>query len=198
MFEDGEEVIERRLGYSANSIFPEMGNCVMLAGLGRMYDRKTWVEGDKIIGETQGQYYVQPYYNPPTTFIRKYRREISRDGVNVVLRDYIDMDDPRTLPKLDRYRAADKARIDAAGDDLVQLVFHMPVKPTIEPNAVLWQTKGGKQLKISWSDDRQVKVIDESLLWPSETMYTEAWQVRLVPKNFKGGVLDLTTRVEIN
>ena len=125
--------------------------------------------------------------------MRKCRREITRDGTAVVLRDVIDMDDPRRLPNYDRYDGVEAPRLTVA--DLLALNFNAPTQPTVEAVAVTWKTAKGQTVRISWTDERMVCTEDQRR--PELDWTGAAWRIRLIPSGYTGGPIELVTRVEM-
>lgn len=194
LYLNGEHVLDRPLGYSGGYDRQEWGNNVLLCGLGAMHFRESGTGYGFVWGETSGPYYAPhpAYYNPPPSFVRKCRREISTTGTQI--RDVIDMDDPRTLPGFARYAAGDYLRMVNA--DLLAIGFNASSEPVVGDHSVSWKTAGGKTVTLRWADERDVKVTN---ILPTGNSFGTGptWRIWTVPNGYKGGPIELVTRVEI-
>jgi hypothetical protein len=152
LYTNGEWVIDHPIGYGRDT--GKHVNSMLLAGLSACYNRglQNIFIDENIgyycqVGETGGPYYNNDYYNPPPTFLRKWRRYIIYlpEYPAVVVYDSIDMDDPKLLLKFDRYRTADQTAINNA-IALKQWFLHTPVVPIIQDEKIIWTTPKGQSV----------------------------------------------------
>jgi hypothetical protein len=200
LYRKGEWAITRPLGYWGPAILGESANSMLIAGLSSMSFRGpiahaapsdgSWAY---IVGTTSGQYYDQPYWDPPPTFLHEWTRSIfylpSADNKSdtIIVFDRVDADNPMNLPKLDRYRQGDRNAITSAAG-LKQWIIHTPVVPTLTNDAIAWTTDGGQQVRVSTLQPlNQTRTIyDEKELWPNPPYWNfqeseKKYQVRIVP-----------------
>ncbi|MBP9899402.1 MAG: hypothetical protein KBF28_13565, partial [Gemmatimonadales bacterium] len=146
-----------------------------------------------IAGVTGGSPYASNYYLPPPSFIRYAGRTSVAGTVGattvVITRDTVDMDDPRTLPRFDRYRptthssSPHQAWINDA-NGLPWTIWHAPVRPSVSGNVLTWATAGGQAVRVELLADQpiQTATFDEATLWgavPHAIRASElGWQTR--------------------
>jgi hypothetical protein len=204
LYRNGEWAITNPLGYGGSAVQGESSNGVLLAGLSSMREKGlTRVERGSnwwaITGTTSGPKYAAGYYDPPPAFVESFTRTIvyiQRAGVDhIITVDRVRMSDPRTLPRYDRYRTSDRARMDAALG-LFEWIVHSPVAATtVSANRWRWSTPGGQPVVVtSLGQAPTAHVLSEAQLAgfpgtfrPSEIKH----QLRLVPA-YSGG--DLVVR----
>jgi hypothetical protein len=177
LYRKGEWALTRPLGYGAIPVGGVAANSLLLGGLSSMHSRGTVAHaaGDGfayLAGTTSGSFYRPGYYDPPPAFVREWTRSLvylpgPKGADAVVVYDRVAADNPRDLPKFDRYRAADRATVETA-PAVVQWLVHAPERPKEAADGVLeWKTPGGQPLRVTplsvakgeWS------VIDEKQLW---------------------------------
>jgi hypothetical protein len=180
VYKNGEWVLTNPLGYGGHSYRVTASNGLSLAGLGSMYtSQNTWADSGNgwiaIAGMTSGPVYDPGKYDPPPAFVRYAGRTAVAGNVGattvVITRDTVDMDDPRTLPKFDRYYPATHSSghqgwiQDANG--LPWTIWHSPVAPTVSGNTLTWTTKGGQPVRVDLLSDQpiQTATYDESVIW---------------------------------
>lgn len=152
LYRNGEWALTHPIGYGGGAQYAQGNNSLLLAGLSVMplHGPEGVQSGDRwwsITGSTSGDYYSQPYYEPPPSFLREWRSSVvylQRGGLDIiVVQDSVDADDPRLLPNLTRYRATDLASMTKA-PALLQLVLHAPTPPATADGVTRWQTPGGQ------------------------------------------------------
>ncbi|MBX9625357.1 MAG: hypothetical protein K2X82_16240, partial [Gemmataceae bacterium] len=162
LYRKGEWAVNHPLGYGGVAVGGDVMNTLLVAGLSSMYQRgvvaaETGANGayQYSAGTTGGAYYnPYGYYAPPPAFLREWTRSTfylpSADGRSstVVLFDRVNATDPRSLPKYDRYAAAERSRIEKA-PALVQWQINAPVAPTVTAGGLSWATAGGQQVQVS-------------------------------------------------
>jgi hypothetical protein len=195
LYRKGEWAVTHPLGYGNTAVSGEAANSMLIAGLSSMADRRHLATEfgpagayAYAVGTTGGAYYDQPYYDPPPAFLREWTRSLfylpSADGKSstVIAFDRVNVTDPRTLPKYDRYRAADRARIESA-PALAQWQIHSPVMPTLTADGLYWDTAGGQRVQVSTLSGQDQKVVyDQKELWAQNTDFLDrekGYQTRL-------------------
>ncbi len=198
VYKNGEWALTHPLGYGAEPARVTASNGLSLAGLGAMFNRRmTWTTSGAgwiaIAGVTGGSPYASNYYLPPPSFIRYAGRTSVAGTVGattvVITRDTVDMDDPRTLPRFDRYRptthssSPHQAWINDA-NGLPWTIWHAPVRPSVSGNVLTWATAGGQAVRVELLADQpiQTATFDEATLWgavPHAIRASElGWQTR--------------------
>lgn len=200
IYRKGEWGITRPIGYGGPAVMGEGANSMVIAGLSSMATRGPVAEAGAadgswayIVGTTGGQYYTQPYWDPPPTFLYEWTRSIfylpsaDKKSDTIITFYRVDADDPQNLPSLDRYQANDLAAITSA-PALKQWIIHTPVAPILTPDAISWTTAGGQVVRVSTLEPlNQTRTIyDENQLWPSSQYWSfvdseKHYQVRIVP-----------------
>jgi hypothetical protein len=198
LYRKGEWAITHPLSYGATS--GEFTNSMQIAGLSSMSERRGPVaqefgangEYAYLAGTTGGQYYAPPYWEPPATFLQEWTRSTfylpsaDRRSDTVVVFDRVNAENPKTLAGYARYRAADKAKIDAA-TALKRWTLHTPVQPAISGNTASWSTAGGQQVRSSMllPTDARAEARNEDALWPDQYGYPakeeQRWQLTVTP-----------------
>lgn len=198
LYLNGEWAVTRPLGYGSHPTGPVAANNLLVGGRSSMYDRRPVAHAGGpgwayLAGTTGGPLYGPGgQYDPPPAYVR----ELSRGRVYlppaaaggpaaVVVCDRVAADDPRKLPKADRYRPFDKAGVEGAPASAVEWVIHAPERPAAAGGAAAWKTPGGRPVRVlpltpgggSWA------VVDEKELWgklttqwrPAELKYQARW-----------------------
>lgn len=208
LYRNGEWAITKPVGYDGPAIQAEATNGLLLAGLSAMQTRgasrvdqgNDWYA---ITGSTSGAYYASDYYQPPPAFVSNWQRTtlyLKRNGIDhVVTVDWIDMQDPRSLPLFTRYRAADLDRINAS-PALVEWILHAPVTPQASGGRWSWSTGGGQQVTVTPVGYTPAgRIVDESVLWAGDTHIAASerkYQLRLAPA-FTGGTTVLRNVITV-
>ncbi|AMV27721.1 Beta-agarase A precursor [Gemmata sp. SH-PL17] len=201
LYRNGEWAVTRPLGYGATAVSAESANSMMIAGLSTMAQHSAVANEfgangsySYSVGTTGGDYYVAPYYQPPAAFLKEWTRSLfylpSADGKSstIISFDRVNAKDPRTVAGYDRYRAADRAKIEAA-PALAQWTIHAPVAPTVTKNGVSWTTEGGQNVSVSSlsTSAQTIRTYDESVMWAGNTDFTadekDGYQVRISNQN---------------
>jgi len=198
LYRRGEWAITHPLGYQTSD--GEYMNSMLIGGLSATYENKGLVaqefgpadEYAYAAGTCGGQYYEQPYYNPPDTFLYEWTRSTlylpsaDKHSDTVIIFDRTNADNPKNVAKLDRYRASDLARIQSAPANK-QWIIHSPVAPTLAADAISWTTAGGQQVRVSTllpaSQNRTV--LDEKTAWTSTGTILDTernFQTRITPQ----------------
>ena len=199
LYLNGEWAITHPIGYGGGAQLGQGVNGLLIAGLSGMASRgpDAVQSGDNwwsITGSTSGLYYDLPYWDPPPSFLRMWRRTVvylRRGGLDIiVVQDTIDADNPATLPSFSRYNAADAATISAAAG-LVQWIIHAPVAPAINGPTASWQTPGGQPVSVTTLSPGSytTAVLSETgVLYPGAFRPSEltGYQLRVIP-TFVGG-----------
>lgn len=198
VYRRGEWALTQPLGYAGASLQGDGANGGLVAGMSSMAQKgaEQMQHGDDwwaLTGSTGGPKYVGNYYQPPPAFLEYWRRTVvyfRRDGVDhLVTIDRLAMDDPASLPRLDRYRAPDRAAIRNA-PGLFQWVVHAPVPPDTTGGMLRWTTPGGQPVVVQHGSgpSEQVIIHDERKLYTTYHVQPpeRKWQARLVPA-FTGG-----------
>lgn len=198
LYRNGEWVLTNPLGYAGPSVEGESTNGMLIAGLSamrqkglvRMEQGSNWWS---VTGSTSGAMYANGYYNPPPAFLTDWTRTvvyINRGGVDhIITVDRVTMQDPKSLPSFDRYRAADASRINNALG-LIQWIVHAPVAPTGSGNRWSWSTTGGQPVVVTALGPAPTgHVLNETTMWGGSGNFQASelkHQLRLVPQ-FTGG-----------
>jgi hypothetical protein len=145
LYKDGEWLLDHPLCYAPWGVF----NSGKVFGLGPMADRKTVsadvIEGKaKIIMETKGERYNQPYWDPPPAFLTLWRRTILY-GTELEIRDDFEGTEPT---RLDRYYSWDSAAISSRKHNWEQ-TFHSKREPTETPDGFIYLLDSGTPVKIT-------------------------------------------------
>lgn len=198
LYRRGEWALTHPLGYQSSG--GEYMNSMLIGGLSATYENKGLVahefgpadEYAYSAGSCSGQYYEQPYYNPPDTFLHEWTRSLlylpsaDKHSDTIIVFDRTQADNPKNLPKLDRYRATDLARIQNAPANK-QWIIHSPVVPTLTPGAISWSTAGGQQVRVNTllPAAQNRTVLNEKTAWtPTGTILNEElrYQTRITPQ----------------
>jgi hypothetical protein len=160
LFRKGEWAVTNPIGYQ--TVQGEYTNGMLIGGLSSSSEARGLVAqeigaGDLYAysaGTTRGQYYVQPYYDPPPTFLHEWTRSVfylpsaDKHSDTILVFDRTNADNPKNLPKLARYRTGDYNRIAAAPANK-QWIIHSPVAPTLTADAIAWRTAAGQQVRVN-------------------------------------------------
>lgn len=183
VYRDGEWVITMPRSYGEWPAYRGEGsNGLSLAGLGAMSSRgmtraETGQAGgvpwSSISGETNGPLYDAGTYDPPPSYVNYAGRTSFTTEVNgwtvLITRDMVDMKDPRTLPKFNRYRNSGlwmHQQWITAAEGLPWTVWHSPVQPTRTGDQIAWTTPGGQSVTIDFYSDASIRdvMVDEKTL----------------------------------
>jgi hypothetical protein len=202
LYRRGEWVLTRPMGYAGPAVEPAAANGLLLSGFGALASRGPvrHESGDgwwAVTGSTTGPLYAGRYWDPPPAFAREWRRTVvylrDEGADRIITVDWVDLDDPRELPKLERYRPADQRRIEERGA-LLQWVLHTPVPPRETSLGWEWSSRGGQPVVVSGvgNPPERADLVNEAELWrdaqgirPQEL----AWQLRLTPEHRGGPVV---------
>lgn len=181
VYRDGEWVMRMPIAYAQpeTSWDPRGTNGIELGGLpGHMSSRglvrqESGSDWWAVTYQTSGAYYDLPFYDPPPSFVTKAERRMvyfKENGFDVVVVwDDTDAVDPRTLPKLDRYRTSwpYEAQSIAAQEAVKLLTFHMGTAPSIAGQVTTWVTPGGTTVKCHTllPSAATITSVDESVFW---------------------------------
>ncbi len=201
LYRGGEWAIGHPLGYGPTARSGESTNSMLIAGLSTMAQHSAVANEfgangsySYSVGTTSGGYYSGPYYQPPAAFLKEWTRSLfylpSVDGKSstIISFDRVNAKDPRTVAGYDRYRAVDRAKIEAA-PALAQWTIHAPVAPTVTKNGVSWTTEGGQNVSVSSlsTSAQTIRTYDESVMWAGNTDFTadekDGYQVRISNQN---------------
>jgi hypothetical protein len=145
-YRKGAWALTHPIGYGGKPNGAEGVNSVLVAGMNAPIEfRGAHVyqsgPGYAYVAGTVGGDISSPtaYYPPPSYFHEGSRSVVWLPGEpdTLIVFDRIHADDPRLLTDFARYSTATRATMTASGT-LKQVVLHMPVSPTIEPNRVTW------------------------------------------------------------
>jgi hypothetical protein len=186
LYLDGEWALTRPLGYSGMASNGDAGNSPLFAGLSSMQIRGPvkWTEtpeGCEISAGTSGPYYAMPYWYPPPGFVEHTRKVAYAYPGKLTVTDSFKGNKPTSL---DRYYAADQAKI-AAAPALWQQVWHCPVQPTETPTGFTWKLPSGKTVTLTAPANCKRLVIDEKAKWGATgtsnfNAYELHWQIRFL------------------
>ena len=201
LYRKGEWAITHPLDYSGPSHRGEAVNGMLLGGLGSMREWRGVVAQEfgpdnryaYLCGTNGGQYYDQPYYDPPETFVHEWTRSLvylpSKDhrASTIVVYDRTHLDDPRPLPRAARYRPEQGSAVKGA-PALRQWLIHPTARPSAGTEEVTWPTPSGKQdvrLLTLLPKEARKTVTDLDEAWPDKWPYAvkseQKWQVRITP-----------------
>lgn len=200
LYRKGEWVLGHPIGYAQGPTYISNSNVVcnsmLIGGLSSMFMRGVVAQGSGdgffwITGTTKGFYYQQPHYLSPPVFCREWTRSlvyapaVDKSGAVVLVLDYVDADDPKSLPGVANYRPDDLKLINAAPSPK-QWIIHSPVPATIGPDLLSWSTPGGQSVQVipflplGWT----ATAYDETVLWQGikEPVASERkFQTRICP-----------------
>lgn len=198
LYRNGEWAITNPLGYNGPAVQGEGSNGLLVAGLSSMHVKgPTRVSSGTnwwaVTGATSGNYYQPSFWDPPATFLTQWERTVvylQRNGVDhFITVDRLQMENPQSLPKMDRYYPDDRTRIQNARG-LVEWIIHAPVAPQGGGNRWTWSTPGGQPVVVTALGPAPTPhVINEAQLWSGFWNFQASelkHQLRLVPQ-FTGG-----------
>jgi hypothetical protein len=197
LYLDGEWALTRPLGYGTIPVSGDAGNSPLFAGLSAMQSRGPlkWSEtatGCEVTGGTSGPLYGAGYYNPPPAFCEHTRKLTYAFPGKLTVTDSFKGSKPT---RLDRYRAADRAKIEAS--PLWQQVWHCPVEPVETPEGFTWKLPSGKVATLTAPQANRT-VIDEREKWGANTSQFRAselkWQIRFASDE---PVCEMVTTLEV-
>ncbi len=203
LYRRGIWALTHPLSYGGPPITGAGTNSMLHAGFGAMSEFRDVVAMQHdpggqfayIAGTTGGQKYNAGYYQPPPTYLHEWTRSLlyvpsaNRTSETIVVFDRSHAEDPRDLPSLQRYSAADRETIARAGS-LRQWILHMPVRPSISADVISWDLQSGDSVRVTMllPRQRQVTPIDEAQLWANSSIRPQQlkWQVRIAPESEEG------------
>ncbi len=169
MYRDGEWVLTHPVMYSVplNEVTP---NTPLYAGLGIfLQSGMTWADSGggwrAIAGQSSGSYFTSNYPSPPA-FLRSGHRVVvfaEEAGFDVaVVRDSVDMTDPRILARYTSYRSTgtylhQQRIVEFEGAPWSN--WHTPVAPTVTGNLIAWTTPGAQSASITAFADAPIQTI---------------------------------------
>src|SRR5690349_9310617 len=111
LWHNGNWILDSPRGYQP---WPTNQNASLAFGLAQMPDRglksADVIEGGcKVVLETKGEYYSQPYYEPPPSFVDRWTQTITLQPGRLTRLDRLDGREPT---RLDRYYAWDRATLE--------------------------------------------------------------------------------------
>jgi hypothetical protein len=187
------------MSYAGPSLYGEGANAMTLATFSTALEARITVAEEVdpnktfayVAGTTGGQIYNFSYYDPPPTFMHEWTRSLvylpstNKTQDTVVIFDRVHATNPQAEPKFNRYRAATQTAIQNA-PGIKQWFFHMPVEPTLTPDAVTWRTDGGAYATLQNVSGLSLRrdVENQAVIWATNTKVRESerkWQVRLIP-----------------
>ncbi len=199
LYRRGEWAITRSVGYG--QIHADTINGMLIGGLSSSRGgvrgpvaQESAPDGSYayLAGTTAGPYYDKYYGNPPPAFLHEWTRSLvylttrDRTSDTIVVYDRTNAENPRSLPKFDRYHEYDRPYVDTF-KNLKEWVLHARARPSEGVQGMEWRTPGGQQCRLTplLPAERKVQVLDETTLWPKGYPYPQpserAWQVRLSP-----------------
>lgn len=201
LYRKGEWAVTHPLDYHGPARRGEASNGMLFAGLGMMREWRGPVaqefgpDGDYayLAGTNGGQFYDQPYFSPPETFVHEWTRSLlylpAADGRSdtIVVHDRTHVEDPRPLPRFKRYRPEQLKSIESA-PALKQWLIHPTTRPAVGASSVLWPTPKGEQVRLTTllPQVTRKEVVDLDELWPDKWPYPakseQKWQVRIMPE----------------
>lgn len=198
LYRRGDWAVTHPLTYSGPGITGEGVNTLLHAGFGSMAQLRDvvgaeWDPGATyayVAGTTGGQKYAQGSYQPPPTYLYEWTRSLVYlpalgQGVDaIVVHDRSHADNPRQLPRFERYSTADRNTVMKASS-LREWIIHMPVRPSIGGETIEWQTSTGDSVRVNMllPRERNVTAIDESERWPTSVVTADQrkWDARISP-----------------
>ncbi len=200
LYRDGEWAVTHPLGYGTTADSGASTNSMLIDGLSSMAATRGPVAQESatdgsfayLAGTTGGQYYAQPYYQPPPTFLQEWTRSLfylpSADGHSdtILVFDRVNASDPRTMADFSHYRASDQALMTAA-PAVDQWIMNMPVQPSVTGSGFSWQTAGGQDLSVNTllPLNQTRSVINDQQTFAGLQDFTpseaQGWQVRVSP-----------------
>jgi hypothetical protein len=198
LYRNGAWALTHPLTYAGPGITGEGVNTLLHAGFGSMAQLRDTVGAEwddagtyaYIAGFTGGQKSSQGAYQPPPTYLHEWTRSLVYlpalgQGVDaIVVYDRSHADNPRQLPRFERYSTADRNTIMNA-TSLREWIIHMPVRPSITGDTIAWQTPTGDALRVNMllPRERTVTTVDEAQKWPESVVRAEQrkWNARISP-----------------
>ena len=199
LYRRGEWAVTHPIGYQTSE--GEYMNSMLIGGLSATYEHKGLVaqeygpadEYAYSAGSCSGQFYEQPYYEPPATFLHEWTRSLlylpsaDKHSDTIVIFDRTNADNPKNVARVERYRASDLARIQGAPSNK-QWIIHSPVVPTLTADAISWSTAGGQRVRVNTllPAAQNRTVVDEKTAWTvNGTILDEErkFQTRITPQS---------------
>jgi len=185
-------LLTRPIGYGYG-VHELASNAPVYAGLNKFRQSgMTWADSGAgwtaIAGVTRGSYFTSGYPAPPE-FLHYGGRVVvfaEAGGEDVVIvRDSVDMDDPRSLPLFSSYRATPtyphQSRI-AEYEGKMWALWHMPQSPNLSGTTLSWTAPNGREVTLQAFADQQVEVLirdDQSVLGSAVSDSEKGWHARL-------------------
>jgi len=198
LYRRGDWAVTHPLTYGGPGITGEGVNTLLHAGFGSMAQLRdvAGVEWDPgatyayVSGTTGGQKYSQGTYQPPPTFLHEWTRSLvylpalGQSVDAIVVHDRSHAENPRQLPRFERYSTADRNTI-MDTTSLREWIIHMPVRPAITGDAIAWQTPTGDAITVNMllPRERNVTAVDETQTWPESVVRADQrkWNARISP-----------------
>ena len=217
LWRKGEWALTHPIGYQ--TMTGEYTNTMLIGGLSAAYESKDVVaqestdEYSYIAGSLGGQYYRQPYWEPPATFLHEWTRSLfylpskNKKSDTIVVYDRTLAEDPKTLsgysdkhtgcPNKDahcpagwssnRYYAGEWLSIHNAATRK-QWIIHLPEPPVKSANAFTWKTPGNQNVQLTTLLPQQFHETqyDEKQLWANQRIPVaeeKKYQLRIAPQN---------------
>jgi hypothetical protein len=200
LYRRGTWALTHPLSYGGPPTLGAGTNSLLHAGFGAMSEFRDVVAMQHdprggfayIAGTTGGQKYIAGYYQPPPTYLYEWTRSLlyvpsaNRSSDAIVVFDRSHAEDPRDLPNIRRYSAADRETITTVGS-LREWILHMPVRPSISADVISWDVPSGDRVRVTMLLPRQrhATSIDEGQLWGKTSIPPQQlkWQVRVAPES---------------
>ena len=198
LYRRGGWAVTHPLSYGGPGLSGEGVNTMLHAGFGSMSQLRdvTGAEWDAggtyayLAGTTGGQRYSQGSYRPPPTYLHEWTRTLVYlpalgQGVDaIVVHDRSHADNPRQLPRFERYSTADRNTIMNAASPR-EWIIHMPVRPSITSDTIDWQTSTGDAVRVNvlLPRERNMTAVDEAQKWSGATIEANQrkWDARISP-----------------
>jgi len=200
MYRKGAWALTHPISYAGPSLRGDGTNTMIIGSFSSMaqFKRVTAYEHGAggaytyISGATGGQKSAEGAYDPPPTFLHEWTRSIvylpSHDDRSdtLVVYDRVKADNPKDLPKFERYRRSgpDEQSAIIEMPALKQWVIHAPVDPMLTADGISWTLPDEQHVSVDTllPQPQRRLVYDERKLWTTRVPPAERkWQVRIVP-----------------
>jgi hypothetical protein len=200
MYRKGRWVLTHPITYAGPSLRGDGTNAMIIGSFSSMaqikhvtaYEQGAGAAYTYIAGTTGGQKSAEGAYDPPPTFLHEWTRSIvylpSQDqrSDTLVVYDRINAQNPKDLPKFERYRRASPDEQSAILDmpALKQWIIHAPVEPMLMSDSISWTLPDDQRVSVDTllPQSQRRLLYDERKLWPTRVPEAEKkWQVRIVP-----------------
>jgi hypothetical protein len=155
LWHKGNWILDSPRGYMP---WPKNQNGALAFGMPQMIDRglnsADVIDGGcKVVLESKGQWYGQPYYEPPPSFVDSLRTTLALQPGSLKANVRLEGSKPT---RLDRYYAHDRATLESS--PALQVLWHTP--PGSEPKPIdggfTWLAKGG--MPVSVTSNRSARI----------------------------------------